>query len=1300
MKIASVVPPPRKDVSFKQHQWGEVKPTTMKRLLTLLFSLAIVITVHAQVPGTLSYQGILVNSSGEPVNDGVHSVQFKFYDALTGGALVDDTAPIIVTTYKGLFTTTIGSGETGNEALTSDVMNAAYLGNKAIFVEIVADGTTLSPRVRLTSTINAFHAHNANNATNASTMPASGLTGSANLPNTVLDIDLQDLADGVLSVERGGTGATAITGVFIGNGTGAATGVAATGAGQFFRRNAADTGYEFVDLSASNGLTVNDGNLSLGGTLTENTTLSTDGFNMEINGLGKVGIGTGTNDPLNKLDVGGSMSVGNGYAGIETAPTNSLIVQGNVGIGTASPTQRLDVRGSSSDDGGVISIGNVDNSHFLSLFSGRESDALPYVAWAPSDPLRFVTYNSADFTGFAEHMRISASGSVGMGTTTPANRLDVEGAAAIGTGYSGSSTAPANGAIIEGSVGIGTAAPSSKLDVRGQLTLDADNSWVTGGVRFRNSSNVLDGGVIQTLSGALFYRSPSGDGQLGHRFYNGGSASEIMTLLNNGNLGIGTTTPAARLDVNGTSVFRGYTGINRTTAIGSSVFDVEATAGAGAYGGMYMNGTNTASWPFYGYATDGAARAWHYVDGSTNTWHLNNGSVNRISVTNTGFVGIGIATPTRAILEQYGQVGTTNAIFGGGSTGISLMNAFPGIGFNWYQNAGSKAIAAGFGGYLYFDHTLGDFNFNVSSASAASANATHTNNTRLTLKNNGRVGIGTTAPSSLLDVNGQLTLNADNNWGSGGIRFRNSLNALDGAIVQSVTGGLYYRAPSGDSQLGHRFLSGAATTEIMTLLNNGRLGIGTTAPANVLDVEGGVAIGATYSGTNAAPTNGLLVQGNVGIAAATLNPAARLTVNGAILSSDANDFMVTDGDAFQFSHVNAGGTVFTERVRINSLGNVGLGTPSPNNRLDVEGGAVIGATYSGGTTAPTNGLLVEGNVGIGATAPASPLSVFTSSNERAVNIEQDYSGTAVQYGMTVDMTSATGTSSKYGVDVNVTGTASSTGTLYGLETDVNPGSGNSTVYGVNSTIGSQGTGGRFGIYSSVGYGSTNTSDVYGIFSTVGTAGTGTAFGIYSSGGDLNYFSAGVSIGTTFPTAGVKFTVVGTAEKTGGGSWLTFSDKRLKKDIDTFHDGLSVLKGIKPVKYKYNGLAGYDDDGQEYVGVLAQDVGKVAPYMISKVNKKLNESDLTETELLMYDATALPYILVNSIKEQQTQIEELQNTITALKRQLAETQSLSAQVQDLKQQLGQVQQLSAQVEELKKMVTQQAANSTAVGNDKK
>src|ERR1039458_1047846 len=56
-----------------------------------------------------------------------------------------------------------------------------------------------------------------------------------------------------------------------------------------------------------------------------------------------VGIGTTQFVPLNTLDVAGNAVIGTGYAGINTSPTNGLLVQGFVGIGSISPTEPLNI---------------------------------------------------------------------------------------------------------------------------------------------------------------------------------------------------------------------------------------------------------------------------------------------------------------------------------------------------------------------------------------------------------------------------------------------------------------------------------------------------------------------------------------------------------------------------------------------------------------------------------------------------------------------------------------------------------------------------------------------------------------------------------------------------------------------------------------------------------------------------------------------------------------------------------------------------------------------------------------------
>ncbi|MCE7991885.1 MAG: hypothetical protein HEP71_07890 [Roseivirga sp.] len=72
-----------------------------------------------------------------------------------------------------------------------------------------------------------------------------------------------------------------------------------------------------------------------------------------VNNDNKVGIGT--DDPKNTLDVRGQAVIGDGFGGEETAPTNGLIVEGNVGIGHKFADEALHVKGSLKlEDGGLI----------------------------------------------------------------------------------------------------------------------------------------------------------------------------------------------------------------------------------------------------------------------------------------------------------------------------------------------------------------------------------------------------------------------------------------------------------------------------------------------------------------------------------------------------------------------------------------------------------------------------------------------------------------------------------------------------------------------------------------------------------------------------------------------------------------------------------------------------------------------------------------------------------------------------------------------------------------------------------
>jgi len=143
-------------------------------------------------------------------------------------------------------------------------------------------------------------------------------------------------------------------------------------------------------------------------------------------------------------------------------------------------------------------------------------------------------------------------------------------------------------------------------------------------------------------------------------------------------------------------------------------------------------------------------------------------------------------------------------------------------------------------------------------------------------------------------------------------------------------------------------------------------------------------------------------------------------------------------------------------------------------------------------------------------------------------------------------------------------------------------------------------------------------------------------------------AGGIGVGTTTP--GYLLEVNGSAGKPGGGVWTATSDSRLKQSVQPYNDGLTSLMKINPVRFHYNEKSGYDTK-PEYVGVIAQELQVVAPYMVNNFQKN------GETYLNV-DNSAMIYMLINAVKEQQQQIEEL-------KKETPTGQLSKAQVEELK-----------------------------------
>lgn len=178
-------------------------------------------------------------------------------------------------------------------------------------------------------------------------------------------------------------------------------------------------------------------------------------------------------------------------------------------------------------------------------------------------------------------------------------------------------------------------------------------------------------------------------------------------------------------------------------------------------------------------------------------------------------------------------------------------------------------------------------------------------------------------------------------------------------------------------------------------------------------------------------------------------------------------------------------------------------------------------------------------------------------------------------------------------------------------------------------------------YWEIAANSTNVNEFQINFRDFGFVGQTPFFNIITVEGD----SQQVGINTVNPTHDLS--VNGSAGKPGGGNWSTFSDKRLKKEITGFTDGLEEVMKINTVTYKFNGKAGIKNIDKAYVGIIAQEMQKIAPYMI----EELKLEDGSEEAYLSYDGSALIYMLVNAVQEQQVLIDEKTTKVKNLESRL-------------------------------------------------
>ena len=198
-------------------------------------------------------------------------------------------------------------------------------------------------------------------------------------------------------------------------------------------------------------------------------------------------------------------------------------------------------------------------------------------------------------------------------------------------------------------------------------------------------------------------------------------ASPNSYYNNSGNVGIGTTSPNAKLDVStdvtntiaiqGTNTLSGYGVYGRSLSGGVGVLG--EAFGANAKGGWFITGGSNVN--------ETALRA-ETIGGGTAAFFTAPGTTGKGLIVDEGNVGIGNTNPTKAkfIVDAASTI-TTNAVFGSNGTGISLQKNWPTIGFNSYRDNANvqKYMGAGYGFINAVDVTSGTMFWNKLGTGAA-----------------------------------------------------------------------------------------------------------------------------------------------------------------------------------------------------------------------------------------------------------------------------------------------------------------------------------------------------------------------------------------------------------------------------------------------------------------------------------------------------------------------------------------------------------------------------------------------------
>jgi hypothetical protein len=319
-----------------------------------------------------------------------------------------------------------------------------------------------------------------------------------------------------------------------------------------------------------------------------------------------------------------------GDAGASLAERMRVDYQGNVGIGTDSPSHEMVLRKDQSAET-ELSIVNLTsnasaatNLRFRNATSGSETGNGVLLQLENGNDFKIFNQFGNNLklgTNNTERMRIDGSGNVGIGTTSPDSKLQVE--------YT--TTSNGSAAIAEfGTSGSGAIANSGH-----QVIIGGPNvSGYTGAMIYSDSTSGV--GIISFADGRG--ANDSWRGMIQYEHSNDAmtfstNTSERMRINSSGNVGIGTGSPGALLDVGGDAdafalIGRARVGFNSHSDYAS--FQHRDSASSGGYALLQHSGGTT------------------YLNSSGNM-HFRVGNADKMHLTSAGNFGIGTTSPATTL---------------------------------------------------------------------------------------------------------------------------------------------------------------------------------------------------------------------------------------------------------------------------------------------------------------------------------------------------------------------------------------------------------------------------------------------------------------------------------------------------------------------------------------------------------------------------------------------------------------------------------------------------------------------------